>query len=166
MNQVAEELHKESLEILAKLASSAAVKLNENKVNNHKIASCLKSSKTSNFCSSCYQEQCNGTCDKENITVNNIHGTVTPQKQRIVCDPVTPTANLKMLVCAASVLTPASPNNIQEEKRNLFTHSTFKENYEIPDIQPKINILADPKSKKGQQLLGRKEKSLGLLCKR
>ena len=71
-----------------------------------------------------------------------------------------------MLVCAASVLTPASPNHSHEEKRNLFTDNALKGNFELPDIQQKIDISADSKGKKGQQLLGRKEKSLGLLCKR
>ena len=171
----AEELHKESLEILAKLASRTAEKLEEhNVISNYKVTHTLKG-KNSETCVNCFQENCNGTCDKENAMLNK--GMQTPQKERNQSDPVTPTANLKMLVCAASVLTPAT--NGQDERRNLFSSCDFKENLcnqQLQDAKTTAETMTTlkyerleqllAKGKKGQQLLGRKEKSLGLLCKK
>jgi len=175
MNDIneAEELHKESLEILAKLASSKAEILEEdNVISNFKVSKCLKNAKAN--CKVCQLEKCNGTCDKENQVMVD-QAVQTPQKEKTSSgDPVTPTANLKMLVCAASVLTPAA-DEIENQKRNLFADNIRRIHINnIPDsvLQNKLEVPSalEPKSKKGQQqqqqLLGRKEKSLGLLCKR
>ena len=191
----AEDLHKESLQILAKLATSTAEKLEEQKkvinyyasstperleeqqnvISNYKVTHTVKSKNNELSCEICFQEACTGTCDKENTEINK--GMQTPKRERTQSDPVTPTANLKMLVCAASVLTPAT--NGQDERRNLFSNRDLENKCRqlLPDAPTKAAETMTPlqyqkleqllaKGKKGQQLLGRKEKSLGLLCRK
>lgn len=163
MNE-AEELHKESLEILAKLASNTpSVAYNENNViSNYKVSQCLKTPKQ---CMNCSQEKCIGTCDKENL-VPDSQCLKTPQKQRTIAEPITPTANLKMLMCAASVLTPALSNR-DDEKRNLFKEIPLQEkNIQENIINVSLQTCVGKEKSQKSQLLGRKEKSLGLLCKR
>lgn len=158
MKDQAEELHRESLELLAKLASSKLPCESENFAYNRSPSKACKLRK--NICKGCQQLNCSEQCDKENMPHINIKNTeeVTPKKDiNNLNEPLTPTANLKMLVCAASVLTPA--NSMEEEKRQLF----------VNDILPKPEnnfIQSENKQAKKGQLLGRKEKSLGLLCKR
>lgn len=161
MKEQAEELHRESLELLAKLASSTLP---------CEEFSMVKGSKSkNNNCKICQQNNCGGRCDKENTPQSTIKSTeeMTPKKDlnKSLNEPLTPTANLKMLVCAASVLTPAA-NLIQEEKRQLFVNDKIPPKPEGKENCIKTERFQENKQVKKGQLLGRKEKSLGLLCKR
>lgn len=150
MSIPAEALHQESLDILAKLATCNKNQ-DKNSISNELLDKC-------NFCN---QLNCNGNCDKENSSkpINSVSekGLLTPQKVNPTVEPVTPTANLKMLVSAASDLQPATMqrSDFQVKKEEGYNN----ENSENEDPANK------GKNKKGE-LMGRKEKSLGLLCKK
>lgn len=110
-----------------------------------------------NKCIKCEQGCCDKLCDKENRLPSKYssNGMKTPTKLRTLPEPMTPTSNLKMLVSAASVLAPAQ-STIKEEK----CHEDSENMKKMLD-----NIVPQVKLKKGE-LMGRKEKSLGLLCKK
>ena len=155
----AEQLHKESLHVLAKLVHSSGNKTTEShKEVLNEVNSNIKSKKELTFNRSLGSALLNK--DKENkFPLRLSCSTMTPQKECSVVEPATPTTNLKMLVCAASILPPASdfvaePNeqgkhvSLDTARENLFCIQTSK-------LKIKKNVL-----------VGRKEKSLGLLCEK
>ena len=160
MSLPAEQLHKQSLDILAKFATSNKcengkdIEVNtcdSNKIKINNDSCCIKR------CSLCVQVNCDRNCEKENMVKLNPQkqiGLETPQKSIISSEPITPTANLKMLVSAASDLQPALPK--MDKKIEIYdVDSEYGDDLAIQKV----------KLKKGE-LMGRKEKSLGLLCKK
>lgn len=156
-----ENLHKQSLEILAKMAVSHQRKNDRALQTNNNI---MNTNQTVLSCSTKLMTSCQKTDNKENQETTKLKSfTTTPQKIFKSQEPITPTANLKMLVCAASVLTPAS-NAINITKQTIEKISTENLIKDIVVKEEKNNENIDVKGSKALQ--GRKEKSLGLLCKK
>nr|QOY46830.1 E2F transcription factor 7 [Hydra vulgaris] len=155
MNE-AEKLHIESLHVLEKFMLSSE----KNATASSKVLNEINTNTTRNK-----KESVNRVLsislhnnEKENKHSSRLSCRMTPKKECAVVEPSTPTENLKMLVSAASVLPPASDLSVES-----------KEQDKLVDLDIRENIFCIQTSKlklKKNVLVGRKEKSLGLLCEK
>lgn len=99
--------------------------------------------------------------------INLPHNPMTPTKPMDFNDPLTPTANLKMLISAAS----PEIRNRDNKKKELFrldeqNKSTPRFNIVQSQTDDDQLEIEETKQEAQQQPTSRKEKSLGLLCQR
>ncbi|XP_065670598.1 transcription factor E2F7 isoform X2 [Hydra vulgaris] len=155
MNE-AEKLHLESLHVLEKFMLSSE----KNVTASSKVLNEINTNTTRNR-----KESVNRVLsislqnnEKENKHSSRLSCRMTPQKECAVVEPSTPTENLKMLVSAASVLPPASDLSVESKEQDSLVDL---------DIGESIFCIQTSKLKlKKNVLVGRKEKSLGLLCEK